>query len=106
MHCQNRQHQPPRDDDGFEASQCPRLAPPTSTVETWSRCPTLARRERQQPLAPTGIVPMPPSPRRGCAGVRWAAIAATVIALAEAAFIGRMLLERSGSWCSNYRRLP
>ena len=54
--------------------------------------------ERQHPLAPTGIVPISPAPRRVGRAIRWAAIAATVIALAEAAFIGRVLVDVSAVW--------
>ena len=100
------QNQPPRTRDGFEASPRPtvprvsRPDPPVQntplvseprTSEPYMGEPRAA--ERQHPLAPTGIVAVAPAPRRGARAIRWAAVAASVIALAEAGFIGRMLLS-------------
>ena len=50
--------------------------------------------ERDHPLAPIGIVAVQPKRRSGNA-IRWAAIAASVIALAEAGIIGRLLYSGS-----------
>ena len=73
---------------------------PASSAPRSDSLPPIAPRpvERQHPLAPTGIVAMPSAPRRVGRAIRWAAIAATVIALVEAAFIGRVLLDVSALW--------
>jgi hypothetical protein len=100
-----RPHQAARNDDGFEASI--RTAPPAASrpepapqsAPRVEPVPMSARPvERQHPLAPTGIVPMSPTPSRVGRAIRWAAVAASVIALAEAAFIGEVLLDVSALW--------
>jgi hypothetical protein len=88
------QPQAPREEDTFDAPL--RFAPsPASRPEP---APATAPRpvERQHPLAPTGIVPMLPATRPAMRAIRWAAIAATVVALAEGAFIGRILFDETG----------
>ena len=65
----------------------PEPAPPIS--------PAVA--ERQHPLAPTGVVPTTPPRRPFGRAIRWAAVAAVVIAIGEAAFIGRLLYMGSGT---------
>jgi hypothetical protein len=96
-------HPPPRD-DGCEASLRPVL-PAASRPEA---APPSAPRtvERQHPLAPTGIVPMARAPGSVMRALRWAAIAATLIALAEAAFIGRMLLGVPGPGAQTTAAVP
>jgi PEGA domain-containing protein len=85
---------PPREEDSLDAPL--RFAPSPA----WRPEPAPARPprpvERQHPLAPTGIVPTPPVTRSAMRAIRWAAIAATVVAVAEGAFIGRMLFDETG----------
>jgi hypothetical protein len=52
--------------------------------------------ERPHPLAPTGVVATA-TPRRFGRAIRWAAIAAVVVAIGEAAFIGRLLYVGAGT---------
>ena len=86
------QHEPRRD-DGFEAA-LRSTPPPAPRYETPPPSPPKPV-ERQHPLAPTGIVPMSPSRRPAARALRWVAIAAGIVALGEAAFIGRLLLSGS-----------
>jgi hypothetical protein len=96
-------HPPPRD-DGFGASRLP--LPPVASRS--AAAPPSAPRavERQHPLAPTGIVPMSRPPHSVMRAIRWAAIAATLIAVAEAAFIGRMLLGVPGPGAQTTAAVP
>jgi hypothetical protein len=96
-------HPPPRD-DGFGASRLP--LPPVASRP--AAAPPSAPRavERQHPLAPTGIVPMSRPPHSVMRAIRWAAIAATLIAVAEAAFIGRMLLGVPGPGAQTTAAVP
>jgi hypothetical protein len=96
-------HPPPRD-DGFGASRLP--VPPVASRP--AAAPPSAPRavERQHPLAPTGIVPMSRPPHSVMRAIRWAAIAATLIAVAEAAFIGRMLLGVPGPGAQTTAAVP
>jgi len=84
-----------RRDDGFETA-LRSTPPPAPRYETPPPSPAQPV-ERQHPLAPTGIVPMSPTRRPAARALRWVAIAAGIIALAEAAFIGRLLLLGSGA---------
>ena len=79
-----------------------RLAAPAAAKETVApqspppaSPPPPGPAEREHPLAPIGIVAVQPTRRFGNA-IRWAAIAAGVIALAEAVVIGRLLYLGSG----------
>jgi hypothetical protein len=97
------QHKPAREGNGFEAplrlapTPAPRPEPAAQNAPRISE-PRMSERaaERQHPLAPTGIVAVVPALHRGARAIRWAAIAASMIALAEAGFIGRMLLSDPG----------
>jgi hypothetical protein len=64
------------------AAPHPEAAPPPA--------PPPAQAERDHPLAPIGIVAVQPT-RRYSNAIRWAAIAAGVVALAEAVVIGRLM---------------
>ncbi len=94
------QHQTRREGEGFEPSARrtsttgpkPEPAPQNAARVSELRTSDPPVAERHHPLAPTGIVAVAPVPRRGGRWIRWTAVAATVIALAEAGFIGRMLL--------------
>jgi hypothetical protein len=77
-----------RDDDGFEAAL--RLAAPRAPQPGPVPAAPPLEVERQHPLAPTGIVPVSPPPR-AARSLRWAAIAATVIAIVEAAMLAYLL---------------
>ena len=85
---------PPREEDTFDAPL--RFAPPPAPRPDPSPASVPRPVERHHPLAPTGIVPMPPVTRSAMRAIRWAAIAATVVALAEGAFIGRILFDDTG----------
>jgi len=95
------QHKPAREGNGFETSlrltptPAPRPEPAAQNAPRASepRMNEPRAPERQHPLASTGIVPVVPAPRRGARAIRWVAITASVIALAEAGFIGRVLLS-------------
>ena len=85
----------PREDAGQPVPRLP--APAATTPETVAPQPSQpvsppipSPVEREHPLAPIGIVAVQPTRRFGNA-IRWAAIAAGVVALAEAVVIGRLL---------------
>jgi hypothetical protein len=77
-----------RDDDGFEAAL--RLAAPRTPKPGPVPAAPPLEVEKQHPLAPTGIVPVSPPPR-AARSLRWAAIAATFIAIVEAAMLAYLL---------------
>jgi PEGA domain-containing protein len=85
---------PPREEDRFDAPL--RFAPSPASRSEPPRASAPRPVERPHPLAPTGIVPMAPATRPAMRAMRWAAIAATLVALAEGAFIGRMLFDDTG----------
>jgi len=72
----------------------PEAAPPPAPQPPAQATPPSA--DREHPLAPIGIVPVQPARRFGNA-VRWAAIAAGVVALAEAIIIGRLIYSGSNA---------
>jgi hypothetical protein len=88
------QSEPRRDEDGFDATL--RLASPPASTQPWRPLtPPIAESAGARP--PTDIVPVP-APRRPVArSLRWAAVAAGVLALGEAVFIGRLLYVDSGT---------
>ncbi len=85
---------PPREEDSFDVPL--RFAPSPASRSERPRASAPPPVERQHPLAPTGVVPMAPITRPAMRAIRWAAIAATLVALAEGAFIGRMLFDDTG----------
>ena len=82
----------PRDEAGTEPAV--RLPLPPATPQEAPPSPPRAA-ERDHPLASIGIVPVAPRRSFGRA-IRWAAIAAGVVALGEAAFIGWLLYSGAG----------
>ncbi len=75
----------------------PRHAPPVAPKQEAASSrvsPAPPQVERDHPLAPIGIVAVPPK-RRFANAIRWAAIAAAIVAIAEAAVIGRLLYTGS-----------
>lgn len=77
----------PREDAGQAVS---RPAAPAAPQTGAAPPPTPPQAERDHPLAPIGIVPVQPK-RPYANAIRWAAIAAGVVALAEAVVIGRLM---------------
>jgi hypothetical protein len=100
----------PREDSGQVIT---RLAPPAATKQEAVPSqspqpmspPTPPLAEREHPLAPIGIVAVKPKGRFGDA-VRWAAIAAGVVALAEAIVIGRLMYSGSSTTQAAVPPLP
>jgi hypothetical protein len=77
------------------AAQAPRPASPVAaSQEAPPPPPPPLQADREHPLAPIGIVAVPSKPRFGNA-LRWAAIAAGVVAIVEAGIIGRLLYTGS-----------
>ena len=82
-------HSERREEDGFDASL--RLAPPVvQRQEIRPPAPALVL-ESENPSLVTDVVPVAPVRKPMSRTLRWVAVAAGVLALAEAAFIGRML---------------
>jgi hypothetical protein len=83
-----------REDAGLAA---PRYAAPVAPKqEAASPNPPQAPPQPEHPLAPIGIVAVQPKQRFATA-IRWAAIAACVVAIVEAAIIGRLLYAGSST---------
>jgi hypothetical protein len=80
------QREPRRDEDGFEATL--RLAP--APKQAWHP-PVPSVAETVDPRPATDVAPVPAARRPVARALRWAALAAGVLALGEAAFIGRLL---------------
>ena len=77
----------PREDVGLAVS---RPVAPAAPQPEAAPPPAPPQAERDHPLAPIGIVAVQPK-RRYSNAIRWAAIAAGVVALAEAVVIGRLI---------------
>jgi hypothetical protein len=77
-----------RDEDGFDATL--RLAAPPAPKREMPPAPA-ARALEPDMRPPADIVPAPPAPRPSGGAIRWVALVAGLVAIGEAAFIGRLL---------------
>ena len=87
-------NEPRRDEDGFDATL--RLAAPQVPSPEVRPAPTRAVESAVAPST-TVVVPVPAARRPMTRALKWAAVAAGVLALGEAAFIGRMFYLDSGA---------
>ena len=87
-------NEPRRDEDGFDATL--RLAAPQVPSPEVRPAPTRAVESAGAPST-TVVVPVPAARRPMTRALKWAAVAAGVLALGEAVFIGRMLYLDSGA---------